>query len=170
VVRIDWDAGQDGLDKIAEWKANSWLPIQTEQWRLQDHAELSTEGYQYRLTGKNGQGYYLEPGRGQFNDGGRGDHAFTYVSVRKPTEGEQDTVTLGSCCNADYKQGPEQFIEPAEPLAAQDLVLWYVPQIKNDGNEGSEYCWADTRVKDGIQQVEVWPCWSGPMFVPIKGQ
>lgn len=170
VVRIDLDAGQEGVDSIAEWKANSWLPIQTEQWRLQDQAELSSEGYQYRLTGKNGQGYYLEPGRGQFNDGGRGDHAFTYVSVRKPYEGEQDTVTLGSCCNADYKQGPEQFIEPAEPLAAQDLVLWYVPQIKNDGNAGSEYCWADTRVKDGIQQVEVWPCWSGPMFVPIKGQ
>lgn len=170
VVRIDLDAGEDGWDAVAEWKGNTWSTIQAEQWRLQDQAELTPEGYQYRFTGKNGQGYYLEPGRGQFNDGGRGDHAFSYLSVRKPEEGEQDTVTLGSCCNADYKQGPEHFIEPAEPLKDKDLVLWYVPQIKNDGNPGSEYCWADTRVKEGIQTIEVWPCWSGPMFIPMKGQ
>lgn len=169
VVRIDLDAGQDGLDQVAEWKSNSWSPIQTEQWRLQDQAEFSTEGYQYRFTGKDGLGYYLEPGRGQFNDAGRGDHAFSYLSVRKSEEGEQDTVTLGSCCNVDYKQGPEQFIEPAEPLINKDLVVWYVPQLKNEGKPGSEYCWADTRVQNGIQNIEVWPCWSGPMFVPIKG-
>ncbi|MFZ1388469.1 MAG: hypothetical protein WBP46_05235 [Thiolinea sp.] len=170
VVRIDLDAGQDGLDTVAEWKDNSWANIQNEQWRLQDQVQLTNEGYQYRFTGKDGNGYYLEPGRGQFNDAGRGDHAFSYVSVRKPEEGEQDTVTLGSCCNVDYKQGPEQFIEPAEALQDKDLVLWYVPQIKNEGNPGSEYCWADTRVKDGVQQIEVWPCWSGPMFIPIKTQ
>ena len=170
VVRIDLDAGQDGLDTVAEWKDNTWSSIQSEQWRLQDQVQLTSEGYQYRFTGKDGKGYYLEPGRGQFNDAGRGDHAFSYLSVRKPEEGEQDTVTLGSCCNADYKQGPEQFIEPAEALQDKDLVLWYVPQIKNEGNPGSEYCWADTRVKDGVQQIEVWPCWSGPMFIPIKTQ
>lgn len=168
VVRIDLDVGPEGVDAVAEWKDKAWSPIQTEQWRLQDQVELTPEGYQYRFTNKDGQGYYLEPGRGQFNDNGRGDHAFSYVSVHKPEEGEQDTVTLGSCCNSDYRQGPEQFIEPAEPLQNKDLVLWYVPQIKNEGNAGSEYCWADTRVKDGVQAVEVWPCWSGPMFVPIK--
>lgn len=168
VVRIDLDLAQDGMDEVAEWKDKAWLPIQTEQWRLQDQVELSTEGYQYRFTSKEGKGYYLEPGRGQFKDGGRGDHAFSYVSVRKPEEGEQDTVSLGSCCNSDYRQGPEQFIEPAESLQDKDLVLWYVPQIKNDGNPGNEYCWADTQVKHGIQAIEVWPCWSGPMFIPIK--
>lgn len=170
VVRIDIDTSHEGIDQVAEWKSNTWSTIQNEQWRLQNQAELTTEGYQYRFTNQQGEGYYLEPGQGQFNDAGRGDHAFSYLSVRKLEEGEQDTVTLGSCCNTDYKQGPEQFIEPPEPLANKDLVLWYVPQMKNDGNPGSEYCWADTRVKDGVQDIKVWPCWSGPMFVPVKRQ
>lgn len=170
VVRIDLDTSPEGIDQVAEWKNNTWSTIQSEQWRLQNQVELTTEGYQYRFTNQQGEGYYLEPGRGQFNDAGRGDDAFSYLSVRKPEEGEQDTVTLGSCCNTDYKQGPEQFIEPPEPLANKDLVLWYVPQMKNDGNPGSEYCWADTRVKEGVQAIEVWPCWSGPMFVPVQEQ
>ncbi len=166
VVRIDLETGAE--QTVEEWNGNEWVGWEKEQWRLQDEAKLTAAGYQYRVTGKDGSGFYVEPGRGQFGDKGRGDHAFTYFSTYKPEEGEQDTVTLGSCCNKDYKQGPEQFIEPAEPLKNKDVVLWYVPQIKNDGNPGSEYCWADTRVKDGIQNIEVWPCWSGPMFVPVK--
>jgi hypothetical protein len=168
VVRIDLDTTAFGqADSFAEWDGTQWLTRDKEQWRLQDNAKFTEQGYQYKITGKNGRGYYIEPGRGQFGDGGRGDHAFTYISVYKPDEGEQDTVTLGSCCNADYKQGPEHFIEPAEPLANQDLVFWYVPQMKNDGAAGSEYCWADTQVKNGIQNIKVWPCYSGPMFVPV---
>lgn len=58
-------------------------------------------------------------------------------------------------------------IEPAEPLDNQDLVLWYVPQMKNAGQPGREYCWADTRIKDGVKDIQVWPCWSEPMFVPV---
>ena len=165
VVRIDVDTA--GGENVAEWNGADWSLWDKEQWRLQDDAKFTNEGYQYRLTGKDGKGFYIEPSRGQFGDSGRGDHAFTYFSTYKPEEGEKDTVTLGSCCNKDYKQGPEQFIEPAEPIKDKDLVLWYVPQIKNDGNPGSEYCWADTRVKDGVPNIEVWPCWSGPMFVPI---
>lgn len=169
VVRIDLDAGGAGAaDTVAEWDGAGWKNWDKEQWRLQDDAKLTPEGYQYRLTGQDGGGFYVEPGNGQFGDQGRGDHAFTYFSAYKPEEGEQDTVTLGSCCNKDYRQGPEHFIEPAEPLQGKDVVLWYVPQIKNDGDPGSEYCWADTRVKDGVQNIEVWPCWSGPMFVPVK--
>lgn len=166
VVRIDLETNT--TQTVAEWNGQQWQTWDKEQWRLQDDAKLTTEGYQYKVTGTDGAGYYIEPGRGQFGDGGRGDHAYTYFSVYKPEEGEQDTVTLGSCCNTDYRQGPEQFIEPAEPLQGKDVVLWYVPQMKNDGNPGSEYCWADTRVKEGVQHIEVWPCWSGPMFVPVK--
>lgn len=170
VARIDLDAdGAGAAETVAEWDGSAWKSWDKEQWRLQDDAKLTEEGYQYRVTGKDGNGFYIEPGRGQFGDKGRGDHAFSYFSVYKPEEGEQDTVTLGSCCNTDYRQGPESFIEPAEPLQDKNLVMWYVPQIKNDGNPGSEYCWADTRVKDGVQNIEVWPCWSGPMFVPVKG-
>ncbi|WP_050988082.1 hypothetical protein [Thiothrix nivea] len=166
VVRIDLETGTG--QTVAEWDGSQWQTWDKEQWRLQDDAKLTSDGYQYKVVGKDGAGYYIEPGNAQFSDGGRGDHAFTYFSAYKPEEGEQDTVTLGSCCNKDYKQGPEQFIEPAEPLQGKDVVLWYVPQMKNDGNPGSEYCWADTRVKDGVQHIEVWPCWSGPMFVPVK--
>lgn len=166
VVRIDLDTG--AAQNVAEWDGKQWQTWDKEQWRLQDDGKLTTEGFQYRVLGNDGAGYYVEPGRGQFGDGGRGDKAFTYFSAYKPEEGEQDTVTIGSCCNSDHRQGPEQFIEPAEPLQDKDVVLWYVPQMKNDGNPGSEYCWADTRVKDGVANVEVWPCWSGPMFVPVK--
>lgn len=169
VARIDLDAAGAGqAETVAEWDGSQWVNWDKEQWRLQDEAAFTAEGYQYRVTGKDGKGFYIEPGRGQFGDGGRGDHAFSYFSVYKPEEGEQDMVTLGSCCNTDYRQGPETFIEPAEQLAEQDLVLWYVPQMKNDGAPGSEYCWADTRVKEGVQNIEVWPCWSGPMFIPVK--
>ncbi|MBU0655115.1 MAG: hypothetical protein KJ914_08255 [Gammaproteobacteria bacterium] len=167
VVRIDLETGTE--QNVAEWSGSDWTLWDKEQWRLQDNAKLTPEGYQYKVTGKDGAGFFVEPGRGQFGDGGRGDKAFTYFSAYKPDEGEQDTVTLGSCCNKDYRQGPEQFIEPAEPLQGNDVVLWYVPQMKNDGNPGSEYCWADTRVKDGVRNIEVWPCWSGPMFVPVGG-
>lgn len=166
VVRIDLDTGNS--QTVAEWDGAQWQAWDKEQWRLQDNAKLSPQGYQYRVTGEDGSGYYIEPGRGQFGDGGRGDHAYTYFSVYRPEEGEAETVTIGSCCNTDYRQGPEQFIEPPEPLAGKDVVLWYVPQLKNDGNLGSEYCWADTRVRDGIQHIEVWPCWAGPMFVPVR--
>jgi hypothetical protein len=169
VVRIDLDAeGAGAPETVAEWDGTNWKTWDKEQWRLQDDAKLTPEGYQYRFTGKDGKGFYIEPGNSQFGDGGRGDHAFTYFSTYKPEEGEQDTVTLGSCCNKDYHQGPETFIEPAEPLQDKNLVMWYVPQMKNDGEPDHEYCWADTRVKDGVQNIEVWPCWSGPMFVPVK--
>ena len=162
VVRIDLETGAE--QAVAEWSGSDWAVWDKEQWRLQDDAKLTSEGYQYKVTGKDGTGFFVEPGRGLFGDGGRGDKAFTYFSAYKPEEGEQDTVTLGSCCNKDYKQGPEQFIEPAEPLQDKDVVLWYVPQMKNDGNPGSEYCWADTRVKDGVQNIELWPCWSGRVY------
>ncbi len=169
VVRIDVDTGADDpVEKVAEWNGKQWVDWQEEQWRLLDKAQLTQEGYQYRITGQDGRGFYVEPSRGQFGDGGRGDHAFTYFSVYKPEEGEQDMMTLGSCCNTDYRQGPEVFIEPAESLQNQDVVMWYVPQLKNDGAAGSEYCWADTRIKDGIKEIKVWPCYSGPMFIPVQ--
>lgn len=166
VVRIDLET--KGFEQVAEWNGERWVSWQQEQWRLQDEATLHPQGYQYRVTGEDKQGFYIEPGQGQFADGGRGDHAFSYFSVYKPTEGEQDMATLGSCCSRDYRQGPETFIEPPESLQKQDVVLWYVPQLKNDGRRGNEYCWADTRVQDGLKAIKVWPCYAGPMFVPTQ--
>lgn len=171
VFRIDVDAeGAGKVETLAEWKKGQWQALDSEQWRLQDHVELTDEGYQYRLLGKQGNGFYIEPGRGQFNDGGRGDHAFSYVTVfhEEKDEGEQGMVTLGSCCNTDYQQGPETFMMPSEKLEGENLVFWYVPQLKNDGAKGREYCWADTRVEKGVPSIKVWPCYAGPMFVPVS--
>lgn len=172
VLRLDLAASVDGSqDTFAKWTGSEWQVWETEQWQLQDENTVYTpEGYQYRITGPDGAGFYLEPGHGQFADGGGGDNAFTYVARRNPAkdEGEADLVTLGACCNTDYQQGPEQFIQPPEPILEEDLVIWYVPQLANSDTPGEEYCWANTIIVDGIPEVQVFPCYAGPMFVPIK--
>ena len=158
---------------FAEWTGNSWLNWKTEAWQLQQPTtNYTTEGYQYRLTDKNQSGYYLMPSNGQFADGGRGDQAYVYVTRihADKDEGEADLVTIGPCCNEDYRQGPERFIEPTpEPLAdAPQVAVWYVAQLKNDDTPGRQYCWAESEVKDGIFSTEVFPCFCGPLFVPTS--
>jgi hypothetical protein len=157
---------------VSGWTGNEWKTFTTEQWQQQLPNTLYTdEGYQYKIENANGLNYYMEPGRGQFKDGGRGDRAFTYITVNKPgrDEGESDLVTIGPCCNTDYHQGPEKYIEPsAEPLVNEALVLWYVPQLKNDDTKGNEYCWAESYVKNGVISTRSFPCFAGPMFIPVK--
>ena len=169
LFRIQPAAPQGGLT-FAEWDGAAWQPWDVEQWRLQEpDTPMTSEGFQYRIAAEDGSGYYLEPGQGQFGDGGRGDNAYTYVVKHKPEEGDADLVTLGVCCNSNYEQGPETFInEPPEAILNEDIVIWYVPQIENDDTPGQEYCWADTIVEDGLYVDRAWPCWSGPMFVPLK--
>ena len=83
-------------------------------------------------------------------------------------EGDADLITIGTCCNTDYKQGPEKFIEPTpEVIQNADLVIWYVAQMKNDNTPGKEYCWADAVVEQGFVINKTWPCYFGPMFVPV---
>ena len=78
-------------------------------------------------------------------------------------------TTIGPCCNTDYQQGPEKFID-AEPEAITDapLVIWYVAQIKNDDTPGAQYCWAESVLEDGVYVPETYPCPSGPMLVPVN--
>lgn len=159
-----------GNTSVARWDGNAWQPWTTEQWALQDE-RVTPEGYQYRVTQSNGAGFYLEPGQGQFGDGGRGDQAFVYATRRNPAvdEGDSDLITIGSCCSEDYRQGPEQFIEPnPEPLVDTPVVLWYVPQIENDDTPGEEYCWAESVLENGVFVAKEYPCFAGPLFVPIS--
>ncbi len=139
---------------------------------MQDsRTRYTPEGYQYKITASEGRGYYLEPGRGQFNDGGRGDNAYLFATRLHADrdEGESDLVSIGPCCNTDYRQGPEKFIEPdPEDIENQGIVLWYVPQIKNDDRKGNEYCWAESYLENGIYKTRSFPCMSGPMFVPVS--
>ncbi len=169
IIRMDIEVDQNN-EIFSQWNGDSWQQWSKEQWQLQTNDTAYTkEGYLFKINNNQNQGFYIEPNRGQFNDGSKGDFAFSYVTVnhKNKDEGKNDMVTMGSCCNTNYQQGPEQFITPSEPLDKQNLVLWYVPQIKNNGTPGKEYCWADTRVENGIKKIKVWPCYAGPMFIPI---
>ena len=167
VFRIDLANSKN--ESVKFWNGVDWEMWTKEAWHLQDkEAKYSPEGYLFQLTDAAGKGYYVEPGRGQFSDGGRGDNAYSYISVKHKGEGEDDVPTIGDCCNDTYKQGPEKFLEPAEDLAGNNLVLWYVPQMKNDGRSGQEYCWASTSVKAGQANHQTWAGVVGPMFVPIQ--
>jgi hypothetical protein len=116
-------------------------------------------------TGK--KGWRIEPNHGQFGDNSRGDNANLFVTRFSASEGDKDLLTLGSCCQLD-RDGPERFVN-GESIDGARVVLWYVPQIRNDDREGHEYCWADTRIgEDGNRYVRMWPCVVGPKFSPIR--
>ena len=167
VLRIHLTPPEGGFT-FAEWDGAAWQDWTVEGWQLQDESTPFTpEGYQYRLLGADGSGFYLEPGQGQFPDN-RGDNALVYVTTYNPDEGDADMVTIGPCCNEDYQQGPEKFInDPPESLAEGDIVIWYVGQMHNDATPGSEFCWADSVVENGEYVNRVFPCAAGPMFVPL---
>jgi hypothetical protein len=160
-----------GNNSVSEWTNNNWGKWLIEKWSLQkSNTEYTQEGYQYKISNENGSGFYLLANTGLFKDGGRGDNAFLYATkfhVDK-NEGEADLISIGPCCNTDYRQGPEKFIEPkAESLEKSNSIVWYVPQMKNDNTKGKEYCWAETYMKNGIFKTKVFPGYSGPMFIPI---
>ncbi|MFZ1529659.1 MAG: hypothetical protein WAT19_12965 [Ferruginibacter sp.] len=168
VLRIAFAAEQNNF---AEWNGSGFTNWEKEKWQLQHAATKYMEGkYQYKISG-NGRGYYLQPGTGNFGDGGRGDNAWVFVTLAKPSanEGEADLVTIGPCCNTDYRQGPEKYIEPSpEDIQNKKLVVWYVPQLKNDDTKGREYCWAETVLENGVYVTKTYPCIAGPMFVPVQ--
>lgn len=166
VLRLAWA----GRNTLAAWDGAAWNTWREEQWGLQSESKSTLEGYQYRISKESGTGYYLEPGRGQFPDGGRGDNAYVYATLAHAgtDEGDADMITIGPCCNLDYQQGPERFIN-SESIEDAELVLWYVPQIENDDTPGREYCWAQSVIEGGLYVVKEYPCFAGPMFVPIPG-
>ena len=167
------------------WALQEYSPVQTladavgfndvthERW-FDANGAVDDSGARFTLrqnqAGKALQGFTLVPGRGQFADS-RGDFEYVYATAKAAAgEGADELPTLGSCCNTDHKQGPEQFInEPAQPLD-QGLVIWYVPQMKNELNPGREYCWANPVLENGVVNPKLYPCEAGPMFVPIMGE
>ncbi len=110
----------------------------------------------------------METGRGQFSQYERGDNAMVFVTRNDSNrdEGAADMPTIGPCCNTDFQQGPEKFIN-AESIANTNFVLWYVAQLKNDNTPNKEYCWADVTLQNGVYAPRAFPCYSGPYFVPI---
>lgn len=160
--------------RIQEWEKQQWNLWTQERWSLQGpNTSYTPEGYQFRIDDAVMGAYFLEPSRGQFSDGGKGDHAYVYAcrSSSGRDEGETDLVTIGPCCNTDYHQGPDKYIEPQpESLGDSPLVLWYVPQLRNNNTAGSEYCWAESVLENGVYVTKVYPCFCGPLFVPQNRQ
>ena len=164
VMRIDMDLGAEFFYKYSSGSWQKWL---TEQSDFQRDAKVYDQGkYLYKIENKK-RGYYIEPNRGQFHDNSRGDHATLFATRFKEGEGEEDLLTLGSCCKLD-EDGVERYMETHESIDKQNIVLWYVPHIQNDARAGHEYCWADTVLEEGNLVVKEYPCIVGPKFVPIK--
>jgi len=163
VMRIDLDLGAESFYKYSSGSWQKWL---TEQSDFQRDAKEYDQGkYLYKITNQK-HGYYIEPNRGQFNDNSRGDNATLFATKFKSGEGDEDLLTLGSCCKLD-EDGVERYIKTHESIDNQDIVLWYVPRIQNDARAGHEYCWADTVLEDGKLVVKEYPCIVGPKFVPM---
>jgi hypothetical protein len=166
VLRLDVAGSGGGLaDTFAAWDGQNWQPWAAEGWLLIDDTTPGTPaGAQFQLAGADGQGFAIRSLRSE-----RGDPAYLYLTRTSAAhdEGKTDLPSLGSCCNADYQQGPEQFTEPAETAVGQDLVLWFVPELQNDATPGQEYCWADTVIENGVPVPRSWPCFAGLFFVPI---
>ena len=147
---------------------STWQPWDVEQWQLESD-QFNPQGAQFRVTSIDGTGYDIAPGNGQPPDDSKSDNAFLYVTHYHPNEGETDLLTLGDCCNTDFHQGPEKFIgENPELITSSPLVLWYVPQLVINDTPGSQYCWADTKVEEGMYIPVTWPCYAGPLFTPIQ--
>ncbi|GAB4192618.1 MAG: hypothetical protein OHK0022_06900 [Roseiflexaceae bacterium] len=151
----------------ALWDGSGWAPLAQEALRSQRDATLAPDGGWLRLSNSDGRGFVLAPGRGGTPEE-RGDQAYLYVTQTKTAEGDTDLPTIGSCCNADERQGPEVFVNN-EPLAGAPLTVWYVAQLFNEATSGSEYCWADTVVEQGVYVPRAWACQGGPFLNSAAG-
>ena len=167
VFRMDIVANE-GSQNFATWDGQKWDKWNNEKWADQKNAKYTKEGYWMKLSSEKGNGYYIEPGNGQFEHN-RGDSAFLYVSAWHSDidEGDTDMVTMGTCCSYDYKQGPEKYLVPSENLDGEHFIIWYVPRMHNDNSKNNEYCWATTIVEDGKMKIKTWPGIVGPKFIPF---
>jgi len=169
VMRLDISLN-DNKEKFSLYNGKSWDDWQIEQGYHSTGKENMLDGkYLYRVTSPEdaSDGYYIEPNRGQYHDNSRGDNEDVYVTKYKEDEGNEDLLTLGSCCKLDY-DGPEEYTKDKELIENTNTVIWYVPTIQNDDKAGEEYCWADSTIdENGNPSAKVWPCIVGPKFVPI---
>lgn len=142
-----------------------WIHWKEEQWFREDELFPYRDDVYLAKWVQGDKAFWIESNQGQFGDGSRGDKAFFYVTVDHPDkiEGEGDLPTIGPCCNTDHRQGPEKFINE-ESLENEELVFWYVPELKNDGRKGKEYCWAESVLVNGKYEAKIYPCFSGPKF------
>jgi hypothetical protein len=167
VMRIDTAMGKK--EHFYSLENGNWSSWKSEQSALVKK-KIKEKTYPYKIVSATNEtsGYYIEPNYGQFGDHSRGDNATVFVTKFHEEEGNKDLLTLGSCCDLKM-DGVERYIENNESIYGENLVIWYVPRIRNDARKGQEYCWADTIIgEDGNLHVKTWPCTVGPKFIPIK--
>ncbi len=174
VLRLDLAVAGDDNDTFSIWNGSQWVDQAVEGWWLQS-GPYTVENYRYRVMDQSGFGYYIEPGRGQFDDFGTGDNAYTYLTLHRASEGDGDLGLLpgSSCCNTDHQQGPHTWVN-GEAVLNQNIVLWYVPAADtittwavNNGYAERQYCWSDPNPGNPTSPY-AWPCFTGPMFVPTS--
>ncbi|MBK7893504.1 MAG: hypothetical protein WAS33_29650 [Candidatus Promineifilaceae bacterium] len=178
VMRIDIAIDGDDGDSFAVWDGQGWVGQTRETYRTPYAApgvgphQLTANNEAWLIVDGSGLGYTIEPGLGQFNDGGIDDQPFVYITQHKPAEGDTDLPIFSPpgpsyCCNDDYRQGPDIFVND-EPLGG-NLVFWYVPQSTTDRvlpvDDGDGlFCWTVS----GEPTPETYPCFAGPMFHPFE--
>ena len=160
VIRIDLALGGQDNNQVAYWDSSNWVNVDSERWFLPTDLQYFSNLYPLQVSG-NGLTFNVEPAQGQFGDGGRGDDPFIYVTQYNAAEGATDLGVIGSCCNDDHRQGPDQYVN-GENVADENIVLWYVSQADTDVTAGNMYCWTVA----GEPNPETYPCFTGPMFVP----
>ena len=167
VMRLDIDSPSN-KENFSIYQNNSWQSWSKESmYQSTSQEELYSGKYLYKIASSDSEGYYIEPNRGQFKDNSRGDHERVFVSKYKESEGDEDLLTLGSCCKLK-EDGVESYIN-GESIDSTNLVIWYVPKMQNDDREGHEYCWSDSAIdKNGNPTVKLYPCIVGPKFTPIS--
>lgn len=179
VVRIDIAVNGDANDSFAVWDGQQWAFQPSETYRTPYSSpgfgphELNANDAGWLIVDGGGTGYTIEPGLGQFDDDGREDNPFIYITLHKPEEGDTDLPIFSPpgpsyCCNDDHLQGPDIYVND-EPIGSANLVLWYVPQSITDRLDTAEdgdgrYCWTVS----GEPTPEAYPCFVGPMFTPFE--
>lgn len=186
VMRIDLTA-DNGSETFDFWDGDGWSEQTTEAWFGDaEHTASWTphpadaNGYAFRVQSGN-RGFYMEPGVGQFDDGGTGDDAWVYVTRFDSAEGAADlSFLVDTAVISNHEQGPDQFVDaPSEASAAisgQDNVIWYVPNMStvtsaqaalpaDERPADAAYCWADTH--NDANPGTIYPCFAGPMFTPF---
>lgn len=177
VIRIDIAVDGEANDSFALWDGAQWVVQSSETYRTPYESagfgphQLNDANVGWWVMDAGGAGFYIEPGLGQFNDGGKADNPFIYVTLHKPEEeGDPDlpSWSIDYCCYDDHKQGPENFVN-GEPIGSANLVLWYVAQSVTDRLPEAEdgdgrFCWTVS----GEPNPETYPCFTGPMFTPFE--
>jgi hypothetical protein len=88
------------------------------------------------------------------------------VTLHHPSQGDSDLGVIGACCYDDHQQGPDIYVN-GESIDNSNIVIWYVPQMETDAEDGGDgyYCWT---LLTGGEPGPTYPCFSGPMFVPTS--